>query len=331
MKNYKDIMRIYNYLKAKGIKMMLWSDMLQKASPYKTTDALKKLPKDIIMLDFIWYFHLGDNIEENILKEGFAVVMGNMYSSHYPRFEERREKVIGAETSTWVGISEKSFALEGKFFEAVYSGNMMWQKAYKSELRECYSYIIAEKLKSVRRSINNDREEYTRKSVELPCDITTPYVGYICNMTGFGRAVDTSCEIAVDEYADKILFVHTADKREKRIAWEALVKTGSYEICYEDGESITVPIEYAGNIRVWNEKYASAKSQSYYRHEGYVGTYECYPVKAGITYSLMPYTVYGYEWYNPFLDKKIKCIKKYEALNSDVRTILFDIQLMRKK
>ena len=328
---YNDIIKIYNYLKDKGIKMMIWSDMLQKASPYQTVGALNKLPKDIIMLDFIWYFHLDSNIENNILKEGFEVVMGNMYSSHYPRFEERREAVLGAQTSTWVGISEKSFALEGKFFEVVYSGNMMWQKAYAEKLRECYSYIISNKLVGIRRKINSDFvRNYETESV---CFNTNPKgvtAKHLCLEAGYDGCIDTDAEINIDAFADKVVFLHTADKSEKRIAWGDLYEVAHYTVCYDDGTAEIVPVEYGGNIRVWNKRYAQPKTQSYYRHEGYVGTYDCYPEKTGITYALQPYTIYGFEWYNKHPEKKIKSKIKSAEQNTALNVLLFGIKLLKK-
>ena len=49
--------RIHDYLAQKGYKMMIWSDMLQPVTKYETSSAASELPKDITMLDFIWYFH----------------------------------------------------------------------------------------------------------------------------------------------------------------------------------------------------------------------------------------------------------------------------------
>ena len=83
--------------------MMIWGDMLQPVTKYLTPPAVDLIPKDIVLLDFIWYFHLDKDIEDHLLERGFKVIMGNMYSSHYPRYEARRSKkgILGAEVSTW--------------------------------------------------------------------------------------------------------------------------------------------------------------------------------------------------------------------------------------
>ena len=101
-------------------------------------------------------------------------------------------------------------------------------------------------------------------------------------------------------------------------------------VCYDDGTAEIVPVEYGGNIRVWNKRYAQPKTQSYYRHEGYVGTYDCYPEKTGITYALQPYTIYGFEWYNKHPEKKIKSIIKSAEQNTALNVLLFGIKLLKK-
>ena len=49
----QDINRIYEYLKTKGLKMMIWADMLKPVTKYKTWAALDMIPKYILLIDFI--------------------------------------------------------------------------------------------------------------------------------------------------------------------------------------------------------------------------------------------------------------------------------------
>ena len=70
----EDINKIYEWLKKRGLKMMIWSDMINATSTtYKTTAAADMIPKDIVCLDFTWYFHFADDIEDNLLEKGFKV------------------------------------------------------------------------------------------------------------------------------------------------------------------------------------------------------------------------------------------------------------------
>ena len=98
-----------------------------------TPPAVDLMPKDIVLLDFIWYFHMDKDIEDHLLDRGFKVIMGNMYSSHYPRYETRRAKkgILGAEVSTWAHADESTFARLGKLYDFIYSANMMWSDAYR--------------------------------------------------------------------------------------------------------------------------------------------------------------------------------------------------------
>ena len=129
--------------------------------------------------------------------------------------------------------------------------------------------------------------------------------------------------------ADKLLFVHAADKAEKRIVWEKLCEIGRYVIVYEDGHREEASILYGGNIRVWDRKYAAPKTQQYYRHQGYIGTYDCFPYRTGLTGGGTGYTIYGYEWYNPYPNKRISHIQKIKNADTDVNTLLFDIQAIK--
>ena len=108
--------KVHAHLKKKALGMMIWSDMLQPVTTYLTPPAVDLIPKDIILLDFIWYFHVDKDIEDPLLERGFKVIMGNMYSSHYTRYETRRAKegIIGAEVSTWAHADEDNFREAGQ-------------------------------------------------------------------------------------------------------------------------------------------------------------------------------------------------------------------------
>ena len=127
-----DINKIYDHLKQKGLKMMIWSDMLQPVTKYQTFDAVNMIPKDILCLDFIWYFHLDKDIEDNLLQKGFKVAIGNFYSSHYPRFESRIRKdgMVGGQISMWTRTNEEKLQLGGKFYDIFMVGEMLWDNDY---------------------------------------------------------------------------------------------------------------------------------------------------------------------------------------------------------
>ncbi|MDY7011415.1 MAG: family 20 glycosylhydrolase, partial [Planctomycetota bacterium] len=154
-----DVNKIYDYLKSKGLGMMIWSDMIQDFRPYGVPDAIDMIPKDIVMMDFVWYFATDRDIETRLLDHGFKVIMGNFYSSHYTRFTSRsaREGLIGAEVSTWGHADEETFGRKGKLYDFIFSSNMMWSEHYADELRWVMDRKIAELMPVLRWQISDDR------------------------------------------------------------------------------------------------------------------------------------------------------------------------------
>jgi hypothetical protein len=173
----KHVNRMYDYLKKKGLGMMIWSDMLQPTERYLTPSSIKKIPKDIIMLDFIWYFHFDIDMEDHILPYGFNVIIGiigNMYSSHYPRFESRIAKkgMIGGEVSTWCRFDEYNLAKKGKIFDLLYSAEMLWSKTYDSDAREVYTKILQDRIPQIRDELRGIAKPENSAIISIP--ITLP-------------------------------------------------------------------------------------------------------------------------------------------------------------
>ncbi|MDD4772403.1 MAG: family 20 glycosylhydrolase [Eubacteriales bacterium] len=322
-----DINKIHDYLAKKGITMMIWSDMIQESSGYATRTAADRIPKDIIMLDFIWYFHFDKDIEQNLIKHGLSVIMGNMYSSHYPRFETRRDSFIGAQTSTWIGISEYSFAREGKIFESMYAANMMWSKSYSGDFRRLYTNLISKLTEGIKADLHHEKRFIERVSspITLPPASMGKTTAYLCSQIDASSALDGDAAIKANGIYDEIAFLHTADKNEKRVVWQDLVNIGEYRIIYEDGETQTIPVEYGGNIREYNKPYAAPMEGSYYRHQGYIATYFSSPAIQCRGIHGEDITIYRYLWKNPHPDKKIIEIRKTQNPGTDVKTILFGI------
>ena len=104
----QDVNRIYAYLRSKGLGMMIWDDMLNTTRSFACPDALNLIPRDIVLLNFVWYDRTDLDTEDILLRHGFPVVFGNFYSSHFPRFGQRaaKEGILGAEVSFWVGLPE---------------------------------------------------------------------------------------------------------------------------------------------------------------------------------------------------------------------------------
>jgi len=295
---FDDIMRYYSYLKKKGYRMMIWADMIQPTMKYTTAAALDMIPKDITLLDFIWYFRTNEDTEDNFSGKGFEIGMGNLYSSHYPRYEKRIRKpgMIGGQISTWVPTNEDDIAKEGKFYDMLYTAEMLWSDKYDSRLRYVYDRKIKSLMPDVRRSIRGEK----------------PLGGDIKELYSYdGSLADAPCgefEASVNTKCSALVLYHTAMKKRTRIPWVELDVIAEYEITYESGRTERLPVTYGGNICHYARRQNEPFYSRYYRHNGYCGTYFADGIESK-TADGTPVTVYKLTWYNPCPDEAVKSVR----------------------
>ena len=270
-----EVTKLNDFIKSKNLTMMLWADMLQE-DEYSSTAAIDDLPKDIILLDFTWYFHPEKDIEDHLLKHGFKVVFGNMYSSHFPRYESRSRKdgIKGAEVSTWVYCDEKTFSYEGKMYELVYSANMMWNSRYKSDMRLSYNEIIKPIIWNLRKNLGGLDFSIT-KALEFP-----KYAhDFDINLSYAKCSFDSSeCEIDITDDADIVSLIWASDKNVPRIMWKEPYIMGTLIFLFDDGSTYMEDVNYALNIFTSHTSYAKPIPSFLFRHEGYIGTYYMKPM-----------------------------------------------------
>lgn len=299
----EDVNRIHEYLAKKGLKMMIWADMFQKVTKYQTSAALEKIPEDIILLDFVWYFHMNEDIEDNLLAKNRKVVLGNMYSSHYPRYESRviKEGVLGAQTSTWVTTRERDIAREGKMYELLYAAQMMWSAEYTSHARYSYDKLIGAMMPKVRAAL---------KDVKYP-SMMEDKTEMIVVDNGVYQPNQSICykKYNLDRKAESIIFEHATTDKLTRIPWVELEEIGVYRVMYADGTEANVPLTYSGNISHWKRRHSEPFAYGYYRHNGYQAvSYETDGVETRVPeYGYV--TMYRYEWVNPYPEKTIHSIE----------------------
>lgn len=333
---------MHGHLAKKGLKMMMWADMLQDVTKYETPAAIDMIPKDIVLLDFIWYFHTDKDIEDHLLDHGFKVIMGNMYSSHYPRFEKRIRKkgILGAEVSTWKRVDEYNLGFEGKIYDFLYSANMVWSSSYRSDLRYSYDHMLSKIIPHIRSrlsgqdypSLQKTKNECpiempsSKKSPWVPCELLEALPAFVDTDSVQAVAFKESVKIPIQSSYDSLLFLHTAGNNVERIPWTDPVEIGAYVVKYADGSEIEIPIEYGGNIGVWNRRHNKPIEQAYYRHQGYVSTYFADAYIKSNTRAGKDVTVYGYEWINPHKDKAIDSIELVAKGDTDSPVILCGIK-----
>ena len=295
-----DVNKIHSYLKERGARMMIWSDMIQTVPTYRhrIPNAINKIPKDIICLDFIWYFNMGLDIEDNILAEGFKLVYGNMYSSHFPRYESRisKENVVGAQISAWTLTNEAALGREGKIYDFVFSSQMLWSKNYTSHARYSYDKIVRSMMPKLRENLGN-RKYPSRKANATKTTIADNGEFYPETAMAGGR-FETNCE------AESLIFEHTATKKIMRYPWVENDIIGDYVISYGDGTTEKLPVTYAGILTHWARRQGQPFVHKYYRHNGYTATYFSDADERHLPDGRWC-TIYSYEWINPNPDKKI--------------------------
>ena len=280
----EDLNKLHDYITPKGLRIMIWGDMLQRYSfnlikKYRTWEALPHIPKDIVLLDFVWYEYPHIDIEEFPLSHGFDVIIGNLYSSHFPRYETRIRKkgVFGGQLSTWVETSEEALSREGKFYDLLLTGQMLWSEQYSKHLRYSYDKVIGGIIPKLREQISEKRYPSLRDGAQK-------------TEIGLGEVNGTF---------DSILFEHTATQYIRRIPWIELEVIANYTVSYSDGTTETIPVTYGGNIGWRYRRHNEPFTEMYYRHNGYTSTWE--------TDGKEPEdgTLYCLEWINPKPDTPI--------------------------
>ncbi|MBE6552623.1 MAG: hypothetical protein E7665_10925 [Ruminococcaceae bacterium] len=355
-----DINRIHAHLKEKGLGMIIWGDMVNNINWYAAPDAIDLIPKDIVLLDFIWYFRFNEDTETRLIEHGFNVAVGNMYSSHFPRYESRirREGMVGAQLSTWVEIDEKVLSYEGKMYDTIFTSNMMWSDKYDSRAFFTYAKYITGILPEIRSRIGFDADNqlpsrngsFKALAVEatkgIPSSILNNIpkgnaqlkgilfdLGNAAAVAAQGNPAGAPLSITVDvnDKADSLAFLAAAGNPVMRIAWKTMIKLSDAVIEYEDGSTASFDFEYGYNIYDVKERYGTPLEGGYYRHEGYSGTYAIDDSFAGKTDDGSDISLRSYEWVNPSPEKTIKKVTLTAVDNAPASTYLFGLTAITRK
>jgi hypothetical protein len=160
-KNYgdlfgQDVVKIHDYLAAKGVKTAMWGDHLIEAlrgkgpKPRKsptgrayyapgglTPEQVKKwIPKDILIFNWFWNDSQPGQGEVNdvaLEQWGFQQVYGNM-TPEIPNYGKRsvRRGVLGGAPSSWAATTEQNFGKD-LMFEMLGTASMLWSSRWQDE------------------------------------------------------------------------------------------------------------------------------------------------------------------------------------------------------
>ncbi|MEA4833495.1 MAG: family 20 glycosylhydrolase [Oscillospiraceae bacterium] len=355
-----DINRIHEHLKKHGLRMAIWGDMVNDINWYAAPDAIDLIPKDIMLLDFIWYYDFSRDTEARLLDHGFEVMIGNMYSSHFPRFETRtaRKGIAGAQVSTWVAVDEKTLSYEGKLYDFIFTGNMMWSSKYDSRAFYSYARAITPLLPEIRSRVHGD------KNAQMPsrsgkfdiialCE-SKEYVPFsISRAVQRGKSVLKGVEFNIENVltaasshslsgapqivravfsgkCDSLVFLYGCENPVMRVAWKPMIKVGEIIISYSDNTHTIADIEFGYNIYDISKKYGKPLESAYYRHEGYSGTYTIDAAIESKDIAGKDLTLYSYELINPHPEKLITKVEIKAEEDPAVNIHIFAITAARR-
>jgi hypothetical protein len=298
--------------------MVLWGDMMNNVNRYAVPELIDMIPKDILLLDFIWYFRLEQDTEVRHLDHGFTVAIGNLYSSHFPRYETRmkREGIIGGQLSTWVLVNEKSFGFEGKMFDAMMTGDLLCNENHIHDSRRSYARIINDLQQRLRRKIRKSDVRFTASAKQhiidrsftnkyaLPEKITLKDGAIVQNELTIVK--DTLHASLYGKKANELCFIWSTPIQFPREAWKSPKKIADIRIQYEDGTEDVMPVEYGVHIYTANETYGAALRGKLFRHEGYCGTWNIDSVYEGRTAAGDIFSLYSCAY--PLPQKEIESV-----------------------
>ncbi len=306
---------LHAYLATKGLRVAIWSDMLHADLYYnkESAAAIELIPKDILFLDFTWYFHPERDIEDDLIGTGHDICIGNLYSSHFTRFHSRINKkdIVGGEVSTWIRVDEREYADNGKMFDLAYTAQMLWNcKKYSDADRLSYTHFISHAVLPVMRNDVHGTPRSIKSATLLGTlgkDQSRISRGLL-NVCPDLHIANNAC-LEIGEKYDRLVFEQATTHSLPRVVWKPLREVGKYIIRYSDNSTVEVPVTYGGNVLAWNRRYAEPMPYMYYRHQGYLGTWHSDPVYEGYTAEGTPVLLLGFEFNNPMPDKTIISIE----------------------
>ena len=202
----------------------------------------------------------------------------------------------------------------------MYTGEQLWSSTYRSECRTVYADIIASRIPQLRDRLRGYKtEKRVWQTLQLP--ETSFDVPHGLRLLGTPRLLTKPLQISVYRCAAALQFIHTTLREERRVAWEPLTQVGTYTICYADGTTETVAMEYDGNIRQYCHRFGEPHAEKYYRHQGYAATWFADPYQA-MNECGENVTALSFEWLNPHPQKEIVQIIAEEAADSAAGVVL---------
>lgn len=283
--------------------------------------VIARIPKDILIFNWFWDDKQpgqGEANDRSLSDWGFEQVYGNMTPA-IPNYAARsqRKGVLGGAPSSWAATTPLNF---GKDLLDQYLGcaAMLWSRESLDApaLRTAMEREMPRIADSFRGTVRWSVLREPVIPVPLPAGTAMPQVKkgkfqagqYVFEIgptlsiaTRKDGPVDVSPAIPVHQDASSLVFLHaSANRGTSRMAYglphdfdDTADLLGWYEVVYEDGFTIDVPIRSEVNILEWKRGPNSV----------------AYPFEASAVELGASATFYAWEWTNPRLGKVIREVR----------------------
>jgi hypothetical protein len=327
-----DLLKIYGFLKDRGIRMALWGDSLLPftlngweggvarrverengafADIPETWRAIERLPRDVLISE--WQGNANPRAMQFFLMEGFEVYCGNFgdnFAAHsYPRWNERSvsPRVLGGEPSTWCQVSEFAFGYNGCLFNLAFSAELLWWSHYRDAERGRLANQEAGEMPRARRMLGGRnplaeppaRDSHTSRQVQLPPSRVTR-LPFAPRLEGIALNPDApSALIAVGEKVMGLAFTHACMTELKREPTWALADP--YRPPAACRLAVYQVVYQDGSLVEIPIDYGThvTRWDIPYGEEIDAAPYQADPVRAGRALDSQPVTLYRVEWQNP--------------------------------
>jgi hypothetical protein len=351
-----NLLKIYHFLKERGIRMAMWGDTLLPfsfnmweggtarrmvrhngnfADVPETFRAIEKLPRDILISE--WQGNTNPLPMEFFIKEGFEVYCGNFgdnfFAHNYTRWDERSvsPQVLGGEVSTWCAVSEFAFAYNGCLFNMAFSAELLWWSHYRDAERGRLTAQLAGVLAKTRRQLGRDATTGTEICASI--SLATPVFHPVFAPHISGHLLDSDhpeVSISVNASGLGLVFTHLCQTvQHRKPTWELSDlyrhpdenRLVCYRVRYQDGNLVEFVFHYGTHLSRWDVPYGEHVDAIPYAAE---------PLSMRQAATGERITAYRTTWSNPHPEKVILSVDAAFLGESPAALWLTDLALMQE-
>lgn len=354
-----DVVRIYEYLKSRGVGVAMWADHLLKGhngigkhmvkddlliDTPTTWQAAERIPRDILMVN--WGSARSPENDVELASYGFKQIYGNYSSLDFLDWPDRSryDWILGGEVSSWVDVDEKTFWRDGIIYNAFMSINDFWSIHYPDRISKDRVFSIFSRILKARLSgkdypsLMNGRLFY---AIDLDEYVNAPIkderLGY--DLTYLRRGIVEQSPIP--------LKIARSDDRTVAIVGRGMDSRISIPIDRRVNSLIFVHVSNKPGVKI-HSHYASFRCPDLaieciglYEIVYEDGCREILPIRYGeniaewnntlyntladpiLDYRVDGVSLYAYEWINPYYDKTIDRVEMIGVKGwSDAKPIL---------